>query len=334
MTVGIAVVGCGYWGKNLVRVFHQLGVLRWICDSDRSRLEDLARQYPDARISEGLDKPLVDPAVHAVVIATPAGTHALLAQRVLSAGRDVFVEKPLALTSAEGRAIVAQASRQRAVLMVGHVLQYHPAVVRLKELVDRGELGELYYLYSSRVNLGRVRQEENILWSFAPHDISVLLLLTGELPVSINVSGGAYLQRGIVDVTISTYAFARGIQGHIFVSWLHPFKEQRLVVVGSRKMAVFDDVATQAKLRIHDRGIAWVNNQPVPRDAAGPPVTLPDDEPLRLECEHFLECIQHRSQPRTDGHEGLRVLRVLEASQRSLEVGHPVRLEADVPADA
>ncbi len=326
MTAGVAVIGCGYWGRNLVRVFHRLGTLRWVCDAEPERLEEVRSRYPGVYTSARVEDALSDERIHAVAIATPATTHFAIAREALAAGKDLFVEKPLALSSRDGRLLVEEAIARKAILMVGHILQYHPAILSLKQVVKEGRLGELYYLYSSRLNLGRVRQEENILWSFAPHDISVMLLLVGRLPVTVAVFGGTYLQREIADVTMSTYTFGQGVQAHIFVSWLHPFKEQRLVVVGSKQMAVFDDVATDAKLRIYDKGITWVNGQPVLRQEVATSVHVPSTEPLDAECRHFLECIETRSAPRTDGWEGLRVLQVLEASQQSLAEGRPITL--------
>jgi UDP-2-acetamido-3-amino-2,3-dideoxy-glucuronate N-acetyltransferase len=314
----VAVIGCGDWGKNLVRVFHRRRALRWICDSAPERLEQIGREYPGVRASRSVDDVLADGEVRALVIATPAATHFAIAKLGLAAGKDLFVEKPLALSFDDGKWLVEHAAAQRRILMVGHVLQYHPAVARLKQIVDAGDLGDLYYLYSNRLNLGRARREENILWSFAPHDISVMLLLAGRLPASITARGGNYLQREVADVTLCTYTFDTPLLGHIFVSWLHPFKEQRLVVVGSRKMAVFDDVAVDDKLCIYDKGITLDHGRLVTRQEAETRIPLPADEPLDAECAHFLECVDQRTTPRTDGEEGLRVLRVLEASQRSL----------------
>ena len=325
MTIGVAVAGAGSWGRHLVRVFNQLGALRWICDADEARLEEMGSRFPEARRGRDLETALNDEGVRAVAIAAPSATHAVLAERALRAGRDVFVEKPLALSYADGARIVMEAGRRGAVLMVGHVLQYHPAVERLGDMIAEGELGEVLYLYSTRLNLGRVRQEENILWSFAPHDISVMLMLLGGMPRGVGVFGGAYLQHRVADLTVSTYFFPGGILGHVFVSWLHPFKEQRLVVVGSRKMAVFEDTAAD-KLRIYDKGIEWVEGRPVPREQAAVSVPLPPVEPLEAECAHFLHCVRERATPRTDGQEGLRVLRVLEASQRSLDLGRVVQI--------
>ena len=324
----MAVVGCGQWGQNLARVFHRLGALRWICDADPGRLSEVGGRLPGARSTTRIEDVLADDAARAIAVATPANTHFAVARAALAAGRDVFVEKPLALSAADGAWLVHEAAKRRAILMVGHVLRYHPAVVRLKELLDAGELGDLYYFYSNRLNLGRIRRDENILWSFAPHDVSVMLLLVGRMPTSVSACGRAYLQPEIADVTLSTYAFGNDVQGHIFVSWLHPFKEQRLVVVGSRKMALFNDVATDAaeKLCIYDKGVTWRDGAPLPRLEAETRILLPAAEPLDVECRHFLECLEQRTSPQTDGAEGVRVLQVLEASQQSLLEGRPVAI--------
>ena len=211
--------------------------------------------------------------------------------------------------------------------MVGHILEYHPAIRKLKEFVDSGELGDIHYVYSNRLNLGKVRQEENILWSFAPHDISVILLLVGAMPEWASTSGQHYLQHEIADVTMTCLAFPGKPRAHIFVSWLHPFKEQKLVVIGSTKMAVFDDVVKDGKLKIFDKGIEWKDGQPVIRQTAESTLFFPEMEPLREELAHFVDCVRTRKTPRTDGANGLRVLRVLDACQRSIESGgQPVRL--------
>jgi len=318
----IAVVGCGYWGKNLVRNFYQLRVLNTICDVDRDVLRQNSTDYPDVRQTTDYDEVLDNEAIRGVVIATPAELHYEQAKKALLQGKDVFVEKPLALHHHQGQELVEIAEAQEqgaAILMVGHILEYHPAIVKLKEIVDSGELGRVYYIYSLRLNLGRVRREENILWSFAPHDISVILLLLGSLPVSVSAFGGSYLQPEIADITVTNLLFPDSVRAHIFVSWLHPYKEQKLVVIGDRKMAVFDDVVKERKLKIYDKRIEWINGLPLPRQTAETTLFFPEIEPLRLECEHFLQCIKDRAKPRTDGHKGLMVLKVLEASQRSLE---------------
>ncbi len=323
----VALLGCGYWGKNLARNLHQLGSLTWVCDPDPSILKTVKASYPGVRTAKAFDRVLEDKGVKAVVIAAPAEQHHTLAKRALLSGKDVFVEKPLALRVEDAQELVGLAARRKRVLMVGHILEYHPAIRKLKDLVDSGELGELHYLYSNRLNLGKVRQEENILWSFAPHDISVILLLLGALPEWASTAGQHYLQHQVADVTMTCLAFPGKARAHIFVSWLHPFKEQKLVVIGSRKMAVFDDVVKEGKLKIYDKGIEWKNGRPVTRQTAESTLFFPEMEPLREELLHFLDCVKTRKSPRTDGENGLRVLRVLDACQRSLgQDGQPVRL--------
>lgn len=323
----VAVVGCGYWGKNLVRVFDALRALQMICEADEKLLHQFQKQYPTVRATSRYQDVLGDARIRAVVLATPAETHAKLALQALQAGKDVFVEKPLALDYREGAELVARAERQGAILMVGHLLEYHPAIVQLQQLIQSGELGALNYLYSNRLNLGKVRREENILWSFAPHDIAVLLRLAGDLPLEVSAFGGAYLQPRIADVTMTTLRFAGGVRAHVFVSWLHPYKEQKLVVVGDKKMAVFDDVIKDGKLKIYDKRIEWVGEQPQARQVSETTLYLPEAEPLRLECEHFVQCVKERSRPRTDGASGLRVLKVLQAAQQSLnQGGQPITL--------
>jgi UDP-2-acetamido-3-amino-2,3-dideoxy-glucuronate N-acetyltransferase len=316
----VAVVGCGYWGKNLVRNFAALGALRTVCDADAARLAALKEQYPGVATCQAYGEVLADAGVRAVVLATPPVTHAALAREAIEAGKDVYVEKPLALTAADGRGLIALAQERKRILMVGHLLRYHPGVIRLKALVDAGELGKIQYVYSNRLNLGMFRTEENILWSFAPHDISAILYLLGERPTEIQAQGGNYLHPDRADVTM-TMRFPSGVTGHIFVSWLHPFKEQKLVVVGDRGMAVFDDVAKERKLTLYRHGVEWKGRVPVPNRQEAEDVPFDAGEPLRAECEHFLECVRTRQRPRTDGEEGLAVLEVLEACQRSLD-GH------------
>jgi UDP-2-acetamido-3-amino-2,3-dideoxy-glucuronate N-acetyltransferase len=266
-----------------------------------------------------VEQVLADSEVAGVAIATPAETHGELVRRALLAGKDVLVEKPLCLSVEEGRQLVALASEKCRVLMVGHLLWYHPAVLKLRELVADGELGRLRYIYSSRLNLGKIRREENILWSFAPHDISVTLALVGEMPNVIQAQGGNYLHAQIADVTVSLLSFPSGVKAHIFVSWLHPYKEQKLVVVGDHKMAVFDDVEEHNKLVLYSHTIHWKNHLPITNKAEGQPVPVDLVEPLRAECLHFLECIETRQAPRTDGQEGLRVLTVLQRCQEALK---------------
>lgn len=313
----VAVLGFGTWGKNLVRNFYELGALGAVCDSNPARRKEFEKTYPGIGSLASVDDVLARQEIQGIVIATPAASHFDLARRALVADRDVFVEKPLALDVGDAEVLVELAAKRRRVLMVGHILRYHPAVVALKELIDRGELGRINYLYSNRLNMGRIRTEENILWSFAPHDISVMLYLLGEEPVSVACQGGAYLSQSVPDVTTSEFLFPSGVRAHIFVSWLHPFKEQRLVVVGSEKMAVFDDMAEE-KLVVYPHRVEWRNRVPTAVKAAAQRVKLPEGEPLRLECQHFLECMRERRTPRTDGQEGIRVLRLLTECQSLL----------------
>jgi UDP-2-acetamido-3-amino-2,3-dideoxy-glucuronate N-acetyltransferase len=326
--VKLAVVGAGYWGINLVRVFHRLGVLGKICDFS-PRLEQLAVDYPDVGAEASYQAVLDDSSLNAVVIATPAETHFELAKRALRAGKDVMVEKPMTLHCDETAELIEIAERHGRILMVGHLLEYHPAIIRLQNLIEQGELGRINYIYSNRLNLGKVRREENALWSFAPHDISVVLLLLKQLPIQVTATGGTYLQPNIADVTVSTLLFDRGARAHLFASWLHPYKEQKLVVVGERRMALFDDVRKTEKLTLYDKHIDFVNGQFVAERPSAEVVNFTPDEPLAVECQHFIDCIETRRAPKTDGHDAWRVLRVLEASQRSLSMnGEPVHVEA------
>jgi UDP-2-acetamido-3-amino-2,3-dideoxy-glucuronate N-acetyltransferase len=314
----VAVLGCGYWGKNLVRNFAELGALAAICDPAAAAAEPLARRY-SAAVAE-VDAVLRDTEIDGVAIAAPAALHAELAQRALAAGKHVFVEKPLALTIAEAEELCIVAERADRRLMVGHLLQYHPAFIKLRELVREGALGRLQYVYSNRLNLGKVRREEDILWSFAPHDLSMILSLVGQEPAEVTAQGGYYLHKAIADVTTTHLAFPGGEQAHVFVSWLHPFKEQKLVVIGDRAMAVFDDGQPWShKLVVYPHRIEWRDALPVPQRAEADPVPLDEGEPLQLECRHFLDCIATGGTPRTDGREGLRVLRVLARASAALQ---------------
>ena len=318
MDLTLAVVGNGYWGKNLVRNFFELGVLRAVCDGNPVVEANIRERYPQLAFCRDYGEILSNENIGAVVLATPAVLHFDMAKRALQAGKDVFIEKPLALNVVEGSELVEIAAKYRRVLMVGHILQYHPAVTRLKELIANGSLGRIEYVYSNRLNMGKIRTEENILWSFAPHDISVMLGLLGEQPESVTCDGGYYLSSHVADVTLSHFTFGSGVLAHIFVSWLHPFKEQRLVVIGSEQMAVFDDMATD-KLILYPHRVEWKDRIPSAVKAEGRAVTLEATEPLRNECRHFLDCLASRRSPLTDGSEGLRVLRVLDRCQKSLE---------------
>ncbi len=325
--VPVGLAGCGYWGRNLARNLFQMGHLAAVADPSAKVLKEVKAAYKGVRATTRFDDLLEDRKIRAVAVAAPAAEHYALAKKALEAGKDVFVEKPLALQVPEAEELVELARRHKRILMVGHILEYHPAILKLKDLVDAGELGEIHYVYSNRLNLGKVRQEENILWSFAPHDISVMLLLMGADPEWALTTGQHYLQHEIADVTMTCLGFPGKARGHIFVSWLHPFKEQKLVVIGGRKMAVFDDVAKEGKLKIFDKGIEWKDGRPVIRQTAESTLFFPEMEPLREELSHFVECVRDRKTPRTDGHNGVRVLRVLDACQRSIGLGgQPVRL--------
>jgi len=311
----VSVIGCGYWGKNLVRVFAELGVLAAVSDGDVAVRDGFATRYRVAGLS--FDEVLADPAIDAVAIATPAATHADLALAALDAAKHVFVEKPLALDLESARKVRDRAEALGLTLMVGHLLRYHPAFVRLEELVAEGVLGRIQYIYSNRLNLGKFRREENVFWSFAPHDISMILALVGEEPEDIRAIGHCYLHRRIADVTTTHLSFPSGVNAHVFVSWLHPFKEQKLVVVGSDAMAVFDDGEPwESKLCIYRHRVVWRNGMPEPVKADRQAVELVRREPLTEECRHFLECVQERRRPRTDADEAIRVLDVLSKSSR------------------
>jgi UDP-2-acetamido-3-amino-2,3-dideoxy-glucuronate N-acetyltransferase len=316
--VNVAVIGCGYWGKNLVRNFHELGSLQTICDLDSDRVREMAAKYGVSYVHD-FEAVFADPAIHAVAIAAPAVRHFELAKKALQAGKDVFVEKPLALEVQEGQELVDLASRHGRILMVGHILEYHPAILELRKMIRAGKLGKIESIYSSRLNLGKLRTEENILWSFAPHDISAILALLGEFPTSVFAQGAAYLSHQISDITLSGLEFASGVKAHIFVSWLHPFKEQKLVVVGERGMAVFDDTEPEHKLVTYPHRIDWVDRLPIARKADREIVPLPAGEPLALELQHFLDCVRTRTPARTDGQSGLQVLRILDACERSMK---------------
>ena len=316
----VAVLGCGYWGKNLVRNFHRLGGLAAVSDPDSGTAGAMVAQFDV--LSRKSDEIFADADIAAVAIAAPAELHYRLVRAALDAGKHVFVEKPLALELAQAEELCQRADAAGLTLMVGHLLQYHPAFLKLLDMVRQGQLGRLQYLYSNRLNLGKVRREENILWSFAPHDISMILSLVGDEPETVTAIGAAYLHKRIADVTTTHLTFAGGEQAHVHVSWLHPFKEQKLVVVGDRAMAVFDDGQPwSTKLQLYPHRIEWIDGRPHPAKADPVPVLVEEAEPLECECRHFMDCVSTGARPRTDGAEGLRVLRVLQAAQRSIDDG-------------
>ncbi len=332
MKRNIAVVGTGYWGKNLVRNFHALGALHTIFDSNPDQIDRFLSQYDDIAGVSSFSEVLGNEAIEGVVIVTPAETHFPLAQEALLAGKDVYLEKPLCLSEEDGQELNQLADEGSRILMTGHLLWYHPAIEKLKEMIRAGELGRLQYIYSNRLNLGKLRREENVLWSFAPHDISVILGLLEEMPKGIQAQGGNYLHQQIADTTVTMLDFPSGVKAHIFVSWLHPFKEQKLIVVGDKQMIVFDDMAPwSAKLASYPHSVHWSGTVPIADKAEMQLIPLKEREPLRAECEHFLNSIATRKKPLTDGQEGLRVLRVLRASQEALESGSRIVLEKREP---
>jgi len=315
--IRVAVIGTGYWGKNLVRVFADLGVLAAVCDVNREIAESLAAAHgAELRPLEDI---LADASIDAVAIAAPAAKHAELARIALTAGKHVFVEKPLALDVVDAEPLIALAREKRRTLMVGHLLQYHPGFRHFKHMIDEGTIGQTQYFYSNRLNLGKIRREEDILWSFAPHDISMILALTGQEPSSVSSIGSAFVTPSVADVTLTHLAFPSGSRAHIFVSWLHPYKEQRLVAVGTEGMLTFDDgLDWDAKVKLYKHRIDWIGGNPVPVKSEGERIPLVESEPLREELEHFCECIETNRTALTDGEEGLRVLRVLQRATESM----------------
>ena len=318
MNRDIVVIGSGYWGKNLVRNFFELEALLGICDISPAVRAGFTEKYAGIRIYKDQAAVFEDPDVRAVAVATPAATHYAMVKAALNAGKDVFVEKPIALHYAEGQELVGLAQGKGRILMVGHILEFHPAIEKIKAMIEAGDLGKIRYIYSHRLNLGKIRTEENILWSFAPHDISIILLLLGEMPSEVVARGGTYLTPGIPDATVTLLSFRSGTKAHIFVSWLHPYKEQKLVVVGEKKMVMFDDVSPTNKLLSYDHAIEWKDGQPIPHPEQAVPVAFEKREPLRTECLHFIECLESRRSPKTSGAKGLDVLKVLEACEESL----------------
>lgn len=325
--VRVGVVGAGYWGRNLVRVHREIGSLAAICDADPGVRESHAAAGGAVRITDRFADLLEDPELDALVIATPAATHGALVGEALAAGKHVFVEKPICLDVEEARALSARAEAGGRVLMVGHLLLYHPAFRALAALVREGRLGDLRYLYSNRLNLGKIRREENALWSFAPHDISMILALAGRLPERISCQGGNYLNAAVADTTLSHFDFGGGLQAHVFVSWLHPYKEQRLVVVGENGMVVFDDTAKGAdKLLFYRHAVGWTGNEPLVDKAAAEPVPYGEEEPLRNECEAFLAACRGEAAPPSDAAEAIRVLTVLDRCQAAMDSGERVQV--------
>ncbi len=325
-TQRVGVAGLGYWGPNIARNLDALEgcELAWCCDADEAARARYSAVYPDARFSAEFGDMLADDDLDAVVITTPVPTHAELAARALEAGKHVFVEKPLAQDATSAERLVELADERGRVLMVGHLLCYHPGVRQLADLIANGDLGEVYYLYSQRLNLGKLRADENALWSLGAHDVSVLLELAEGQPSEVTARGEAYVRDGVEDVVFAYIRFDSGLAAHLHLSWLDPHKERRLTVVGSERMATLDDMALERKLTIYDKGFdpaADTYGEYITRSGAVVSPAVPNDEPLRLECRHFIDCLAQGSRPRTDGQAGLAVVRVLEALQASIDSG-------------
>jgi predicted dehydrogenase len=322
--VGVAVAGLGYWGPNLARNFAVLpgADLRWCCDDRPDVRQRFAAQYPGARVTGDLDEVLGDPELDAVVLATPVPTHADLAIRVLEAGKHCFVEKPLAQSVADAERVVEAAREAGRIVMVGHLLQYHPGVNKLKEIAASGELGDIHYIYGNRLNLGQLRADENALWSLGAHDVSVVLHLADEEPSEMWARGESYMREGVEDVVFGFLRFPSGLAAHLHLSWLDPHKERRFTIVGSRRMATFDDMDAERKITVYDKGFdekADTYGEYITRSGDIWSPRVPNDEPLRLECQHFVDCVRTGRTPISDGEAGLRVVRVLEALQQSLD---------------
>ena len=330
LPIRVGVVGLGYWGPNLARNFDMIAgcELAWCCDAAEQSRDLAAARFPAARVTADLTELLADPALDAIVVATPVPSHADVACRVLEAGKHCFVEKPLAQSVADAERAVDVARAAQRILMVGHLLEYHPGLERLKQLVDAGELGErIYYIYGNRLNLGKLRADENALWSLGAHDVSVVLWLAGEEPSEVMASGQSYVRHGVEDVVFCFMRFPSGLSAHLHLSWLDPHKERRFTVVGSRRMATFDDMAAEGKLTIYDKGFdegARGYGEYITRSGDMFSPRVPNIEPLRIECEHFIDCIREGRQPRSDGISGLRVVRLLERLQKSLDSSRPV----------
>ena len=319
----IAVIGAGYWGKNLVRNFARLGALGIICENSTLNKQLISEQLAgqNIKVVENFNEVLTTTDISGVVIATPAITHYDLASRALQCGKDVYVEKPLSLRVSEGQKLCELAVKNGRILMVGHLLHYHPAVISIKNLIKSGKLGKLHHIYSHRLNLGKFRSEENVLWSFAPHDISIVNWIAGGIPERVMATGTSSLRSGIPDSVNCQLCFDGNLKAGIFASWLHPFKEQRLVVVGEQGMLVFDDTLTEQKLKLYPGPALWDKNEPVANKAASTPVDYALDEPLGNECRAFLDAIATRKAPVTDGREGVETLKVLQALQSSIDKG-------------
>jgi len=331
------VVGLGYWGPNLARNFDRLegAELAYCCDLDEGNLAKARSLYPQTTVTDDYAHLLADDALDAIVVATSVPTHYKLGKLAIEAGKHTFIEKPIALKAADAQDLLDTAEEYGVKLMVGHLLEYHPAVAKMKELIDAGELGRVYYAYANRLNLGKVRTDENALWSLGPHDVSVLNYLTGDEPVEVSARGECYLQDDVEDVVFGYIRYENGMVGHLHVSWLDPHKSRKITVVGERKMVVFDDMESDRKITVYDKGATTTRTK---FETYGEFVTLHfgdihiprigNEEPLRIECQHFVDCINDDATPRSDGRDALNVVKVLDAMEVSLrEGGRPVKTE-------
>ena len=329
MGVKIGVIGIGNWGRNLLRSFCQLSdaEVRWCCDIDESRWEALSPQYPGITFTKKYHDIFQDRETEAVVVATPATTHYEISKGALGSGKHIFVEKPFVLRSREAEELISLSEKVSRKIMVGHIMQYHPAVEKLKKLIEHGELGNIYYLYSQRVNLGVIRNDENALWSLGPHDVSMVLYLLGQVPSHISTQGQSFLQEKVEDVVFLTLYFPSKTFAQIQMSWLDPHKERKLTIVGDKKMVVFDDMQPVEKIKIFDKGITWkvdYSNYGEFLSIRNGDIYIPyvmPEEPLKIECQHFIDCIKNGKVPRSDGKEGSKVVKVLEAAEKSLRQG-------------
>lgn len=316
----IAVIGCGKWGINHVRTAHKIfGKRLKYCSDNFPESEKKVKEISgDIIFTTDIKDILNDNTVKAVIVATPAETHFEITEKLLHAGKNVLVEKPITLNSEEAVILNKTAIEKGLVLMVGHLLLFHPAILKIKEFIESGKLGKLQYIYSNRLNLGTVRTEENILWSFAPHDISVIQFFTGDVPTEVNATGAVFLQENIQDTTLTVLKFNNNIHAHIYVSWLHPFKEQRLVIIGDKSMMMFEDTLKENKLKYYPKGFDMVNGLPVKRDLDFENIEFDSTSPLELEQKHFIESVENGTVPRADGFNAIQVLETLERAQKEL----------------
>ena len=331
--IKIGIIGCGYWGPNLIRNFSILKncQIKWCADLDQSKLAKIKSVYHGIKATNDYKDILKDKNVDAVVIATPASQHYKMAKDALKANKHVLIEKPFVLDSSNGTELIKLAKTKKRVLMIGHTFEYNGAVRKVKDLIDSGDLGDLYYLYSTRVNLGIVRDDINALWNLTPHDISILIYVTGLKPEKVRAVGSSYLRKGIEDTVFMTLDFPKGISGHVHGSWLDPGKIRKMTVVGSKKMVVYDDLDKESKIKIYDKGVSIKNTEAFRLAYRYGDINMPlvdSIEPLKLETSHFLECIEKNKKPLSDGESGLRVVKVLEAAQKSLKSdGIPIKIK-------